>query len=69
MLWPTLNAVRTSTKCEFAPHVAEAHHFVRLPSGMWTRTFGIPGLLPEQRHDLDIHAKSARVWHIVRVSP
>lgn len=42
MLWNTLRDVRRDTALEFAPWLAERHHFVSLPSGRWCRTLGVP---------------------------
>lgn len=55
-LWESLNAVRRATRIEFSPTIAAAHHFVRLPSGEWGRTFGAP---PENAKQIGKH-----VWHI-----
>jgi len=42
MLWPTKRAVLNSI-LEFAPALRARHHVVKLASGAWTRTLGIPG--------------------------
>lgn len=61
MLWDSLRAIQTSTRCEFAPWLAKAHHFVRLPSGRWCRTLGVPEA-PDGR--TLVHVRG-RVWHTV----
>lgn len=56
MLWNTLNAVRSSVH-EFSASsgLRERHHFVRLASGRWTRTLGVP----ENAINVGGH-----VWHV-----
>jgi hypothetical protein len=54
LTFATLADVRRATTCEFAPWMAKLHHFVRLPSGRWVRTYGPPrDCLPRRQ---------ARVW-------
>lgn len=41
MTWTSLHSVRLCTVLEGARSV-QAHYFVRLSSGLWTRTYGPP---------------------------
>lgn len=41
MTWTSLHAVRLCTTLEGARSL-RAHYFVLLPSGLWTRTYGLP---------------------------
>ena len=67
MICDSLRSVEMSTKCEFRPDLAAAHHFVRLLSGKYTRTFGAPKLLPEQEADgLRTEHVRGRLWRTVR---
>jgi hypothetical protein len=67
MTWDSLRAVEMSTKCEFRPDLAAAHHFVRLLSGKYTRTLGPPKLLPEQEADgIRCEHVRGRLWRNVQ---
>ncbi len=37
MNWKTLRAAKRATRIEFAPWLAAAHVFVKLPTGRWGR--------------------------------
>lgn len=43
MTYASLKQIQTVTKIEFTAALARLHHFVKLPSGRWTRTLGPPG--------------------------
>lgn len=47
MLWLTLKGAQQQTACEFAPWLAQRHHFLRLLSGRWTRTLGPPSVVED----------------------
>lgn len=55
MLWNSLADVQRATRIEFAAWLAAKHHFVKCPSGKWTRTLGAPDGCRNIR---------ARVWEI-----
>jgi hypothetical protein len=63
MTWATLRDVQQQTRIEFTAALASRHHFVQLPSRRWTRTLGVPGLLPEQ-HDLRLVHVRGKIWRI-----
>lgn len=64
MTWDSLADVRRQTMCDFTKALAEMHHFVRLPSGRWTRTLGPPGLDDRNDGRLALTCVQARVWHL-----
>lgn len=61
MTWKTLKDARLATKCEFTKRLAEEHHFLRLPSGKWTRTLGQPKAADST---LQLVHVVGRVWHL-----
>lgn len=63
MLWDTLAAVRLTTRCEFTPALAKQYHFVRCPSGKWTRTLGVPGFWPGSERSVR-HIRG-RTWEVI----
>lgn len=63
MTWDTLVDVRRQTNIEFTKELADKHHFVRLPSGKWTRTLGPPGLDKADDGRFNLRCVTTRVWH------
>lgn len=66
MTFATLHQARTFTRLEGARSV-QAHHFVRLPSGRWTRTLGTPGdVVTPDGAPLRAVRMRGRAWRLVQ---